>query len=79
MYSDLEANEYGICTFDKEGNLLSSFSTGLPGDGTIGSCNFRDGIVYFSYYPSPYSSSRSTNYAVDARPEREHILQADAW
>ena len=79
MYSDLEANEYGICTFDKEGNLLSSFSTGLPGDGTIGSCNFRDGLVYFSYYPSPYSSSRSTNYAVDARPEREHTLQADAW
>ena len=80
VYKDTAENEYRMCTFDKEGNVLSDFGLGLSAEGTIGSANYHNGLVYFSYHV--YYDGRilsSENYAVDARPDHEHILQANAW
>ncbi|MBQ2898573.1 MAG: M56 family metallopeptidase [Oscillospiraceae bacterium] len=80
VYTSSETNEFRMCTFDKEGSVLSDFGLGLSAEGTIGSANYHDGLVYFSYHV--YHNGRklsSENYAVDARPDHDHILQADAW
>lgn len=79
IYTDEESGKYSICTFDKSGNILSDFSLGLDFEGTVGSASYKSGIVYFSYYPAPYSHENYVNYAVDSRPEKSHKLQANAW
>lgn len=80
VYTSSESNEFRMCTFDKEGNVLSDFGLGLSADGTIGSANYHNGLVYFSYHVYYDGRMISTeNYAVDARPDHEHILQANAW
>ena len=80
VYKNTANNEFGMYTFDKEGNILSDFTLGLSADGTIGSVSYHDGIAYFSYHQY-YAGQRvySENYAVDARPESDHVLQAGAW
>ena len=79
IYADDMTGEYNICTFDKNGKILSDFSLGLDTEGTIGSANYKSGIVYFSYYPDYSESTKDYNYAVDARPDKNHNLQANAW
>lgn len=80
VYKDVAENKYRMCTFDKEGNVLSDFSLELSADGTIGSVSYHNGLAYFSYHV--YYDGRvlsSENYAVDARPGKEHVLQENAW
>lgn len=76
LYQDLETGMFWMSTFDEE-KILSNFNLGLSSDGYFGSVNYHDGLVYFSYHYR--NGGGRTNYAVDARPERDHTLQADAW
>ena len=76
LYQDLETGMFWMSTFDEE-KILSNFNLGLSADGYFGSVNYHDGLVYFSYHYR--NGGGRTNYAVDARPERDHTLQANAW
>ena len=73
IYTVDETQEHGCLVFDDEGNILENFTFGLSG-GYIGSYSFHDGLIYFSYH-----GSERFNYAVDARPGKDHVLQANAW
>ncbi|MBQ6877788.1 MAG: M56 family metallopeptidase [Oscillospiraceae bacterium] len=73
IYTVDDTQEHGCLIFDSEGNIIENFTFGLYG-GYIGSYSFHDGLIYFSYH-----GSERINYAVDARPGKDHILQANAW
>lgn len=79
IYKDEQTKEYSLCTFNAKGEILSDFSLGLDSEGTIGSASYKSGIAYFSYYPDYSESTKGYNYAVDARPGKNHELQANAW
>ena len=73
LYTINDTQEHGCLVFDSEGNIIENFTLGLYG-GYIGSYSFHDGLVYFSFH-----GSERYNYAVDARPGKDHVLQANAW
>ena len=73
LYSVDDTQEHGCLVFDGEGNVIENFTFGLYG-GYIGSYSFHDGLIYFSYH-----GGERFNYAVDARPGKDHVLQANAW
>ena len=73
LYSVDDTQEHGCLVFDGEGNIIENFTFGLYG-GYIGSYSFYDGLIYFSYH-----GGERFNYAVDARPGKDHVLQANAW
>lgn len=74
IYTDTEKGEYSACTFDKKGNVLSNFGLGLSSEGSISITEYKSGIIYFGYSESEEDSEK-VNYAVDARPDKKHILQ----
>ncbi len=73
LYSVDDTQEHGCLVFDGEGSIIENFTFGLYG-GYIGSYSFHDGLIYFSYH-----GGERFNYAVDARPGKDHVLQANAW
>ncbi len=73
LYTVEDTLEHGCLVFDGKGNIIENFTFGLYG-GYIGSYSFHDGLIYFSYH-----GNERFNYAVDARPGKDHILQANAW
>ncbi len=79
FYTDEEKEEYSICTFDRNGKILSNFSTGLDFDGKLASVSYKSGVVYFIYQPDPENPHEEIKYAVDARPNGKQELQANAW
>ena len=75
FYENVDEEEYYICTFDKKGNILSNFGTGLGSEGWVGYITYQSGVVYFSYYPERNSDEGEIRYVVDARPNGKQELQ----
>ncbi len=75
FYENVEEEEFYICTFDKKGNILSNFGTGLGSEGWVGYITYQSGVVYFSYYPERNSEEGEIRYVVDARPNGKQELQ----
>lgn len=75
MYYLQGEQEWRVCTFTTRGEILSDFSTGLPGVGDyMGDINYTDGLVYFTYYPDG-SGYNGEYYCVDARAGKSHTIQ----
>ncbi len=75
MYYLQGEQEWRVCTFTTRGEILSDFSTGLPGVGDyMGDINYTGGLVYFTYYPDG-SGYNEEYYCVDARPGKSHAIQ----
>ena len=75
MYYLQGEQEWRVCTFTTRGEILSDFSTGLPGVGDyMGDINYTGGLVYFTYYPDG-SGYNEEYYCVDARPGKSHTIQ----
>ena len=77
LYYRQQQRLWRVCTFDTSGNILSDFSTGLPVvDDYLDGPAFQDGLVYFGYFREGTGVSDSLErYCIDARPDREHLLQ----
>jgi hypothetical protein len=75
MYYQKEERIWRICTFDCNGNIISDFSTGLEvKDDYIGSLNYSDGLVYFSYFADG-TDQPSQKYCANAIKGSGHNIQ----
>lgn len=77
MYYLQGEQEWRVCTFTTRGEILSDFSTGLPGVGDyMGDINYTGGLVYFTYYPNGTGALNPKEYyCVDVRPGKSHAIQ----
>lgn len=77
MYYIQGEEEWRVCTFSTEGDILTDFSTGLPVvEDYIEGLAYADGLVYFGYYREGSGEASSLEqYCVDVRADQEYLLQ----